>query len=52
MPNFYDPNNPEEMRCSFCGKKRGQVRKFVQGPNGVCICDECIDACVGMIHDP
>ena len=29
------------LECSFCGKKRDQVRKLIAGPN-VYICDECI----------
>jgi hypothetical protein len=28
-------------RCSFCGKTKREVRKLVQGLDGVCICDEC-----------
>lgn len=32
------------MKCSFCTKTQGQVRKLVAGP-GVCICNECISLC-------
>ena len=52
MPTYRDPQDPDNVRCSFCGKKRSQVRKFVQGPNGIFICDECIEACADMIRDP
>ena len=38
-----------EMRCSFCGKTRSQVRKLIQGPDGVFICDECVSACQDII---
>ena len=51
MPSYQDPQNPSGMRCSFCGKTRDQVRKLVQGLNGVCICDECVAACSDIIHD-
>ena len=51
MPSYQDPMNPAGVRCSFCGKTRDQVRKLVQGLNGVCICDECIAACSEIIHD-
>ena len=51
MPSYRDPENPEGVRCSFCGKSRDQVRKLVKGLDGVYICDECIDACAGMVHD-
>ncbi|SEH70960.1 MULTISPECIES: ATP-dependent Clp protease ATP-binding subunit ClpX [Atopobiaceae] len=44
-------NNTPEMRCSFCGKTRSQVRKLIQGPNGVFICDECVGECADIISD-
>ncbi|MDD5799525.1 MAG: ATP-dependent Clp protease ATP-binding subunit ClpX [Coriobacteriales bacterium] len=46
MPSFND-----EMRCSFCGKSRSQVRKLIQGPDGVYICDECVKACSDIISE-
>ena len=51
MPSYQDPMNPSGVRCSFCGKTRDQVRKLVQGLNGVCICDECVAACADIIRD-
>lgn len=33
------------VHCSFCGKTEKQVHKLIAGPNGVYICDECIDLC-------
>lgn len=39
----------KEMHCSFCGKPRDQVRKLIQGPKGVYICDECVAACHDII---
>ena len=51
MPSYDDRNNTGEVRCSFCGKTRDQVRKLVQGMNGVFICDECVKACADIIHD-
>ena len=38
-----------EPRCSFCDKPQSQVKQLVTGPNGVNICDECIELCVHMI---
>ena len=32
------------LRCSFCGKSRDQVRKLIAGPT-VYICDECVRLC-------
>ena len=37
--------------CSFCGKSQDMVRKLIAGPNGVYICDECIDICSEIIED-
>ncbi|MCY4132668.1 MAG: ATP-dependent Clp protease ATP-binding subunit ClpX [Nitrospira sp.] len=34
----------ENLRCSFCGKSRDQVRKLIAGPT-VYICDECVGLC-------
>jgi hypothetical protein len=32
------------LRCSFCGKSKDAVRKFISGPS-VYICNECIALC-------
>ena len=40
----------KQIRCSFCGKKEGQVKRLIAGP-GVFICDECIDLCCDILHD-
>lgn len=37
--------------CSFCGKNQKQVKKLIAGPNGVYICDECIDVCNEIIEE-
>ena len=34
-----------ECCCSFCGKTKELARKLVAGPNGVYICDDCIEIC-------
>ena len=39
------------MSCSFCGKNKEEVRKFIAGPGTVFICDECIELCNEMIID-
>ncbi len=40
----------DQIHCSFCGKKQGQVRKLIAGP-GVYICDECIALCNEIINE-
>ncbi|HEX5438120.1 MAG TPA: ATP-dependent Clp protease ATP-binding subunit ClpX [Gemmatimonadaceae bacterium] len=34
----------KHLRCSFCGKSKDSVRKFISGPS-VYICNECISLC-------
>ena len=38
-------------RCSFCGRTEQQVNFLIPGPNGVYICDVCIDACNEIIEE-
>ena len=38
------PGNDKHLRCSFCGKSKESVQKFISGPN-VYICNECIALC-------
>ena len=44
-------SNDSKVRCSFCGKPQGQVRKLIAGPNGAYICDECVDICSEIIEE-
>ena len=37
--------------CSFCGKTSDQVRRLLSGPNGVYICDECIELCSEILEE-
>jgi len=43
-------SNRKKEVCSFCGRSRKQVDAFVEGPNGVFICPECIDLCHNIIR--
>ena len=40
-----------DLRCSFCGKTQDEVRKLIAGPEGVFICNECVDICVGIVEE-
>ncbi|MBR5510469.1 MAG: ATP-dependent Clp protease ATP-binding subunit ClpX [Lachnospiraceae bacterium] len=40
-----------EIRCSFCGKTESQVMKLLKGPNGVYICDACVELCAEIIDE-
>ena len=41
----------KNQRCSFCGKPKEETRRLISGPDGVCICDECIEICQSMIDE-
>lgn len=38
-------NNEDQLFCSFCGKPKELVKRLIAGPNGIYICDECIEVC-------
>lgn len=46
MPMFGEDR--ENLRCSFCGKRREQVANLIAGP-GVYICVDCVDLCNEII---
>ena len=41
----------QKVRCSFCNKSEDKVRKLIAGPNGVFICDECVEICGEIIEE-
>ena len=41
----------KESYCSFCGRPKEKVRELIVGPNGICICDECVESCREQILD-
>lgn len=42
---------PPIIRCSFCGKAEGQVGKMIAGPDGIFICNECVDLCKEIVDE-
>ena len=44
-------NSNRVIRCSFCGKAEGQIKKMIAGPEGVFICNECIELCNEIIDE-
>ncbi len=39
-----------EQHCSFCGKEKSKTKKLITGPDGVAICDECVELCRDMME--
>ncbi len=55
MPNGYDSKGRgggggDDLRCSFCGKSKDHVQKFISGPS-VYICNECIKLCNEILQE-
>ncbi|MBO5790270.1 MAG: ATP-dependent Clp protease ATP-binding subunit ClpX, partial [Clostridia bacterium] len=43
--------NRGERRCSFCGRSEKNVAFLIPAPTGICICDNCIEACNEIIEE-
>lgn len=41
----------KEITCSFCGKTEAEVDKILAGPNGITICNECVDLCYQILQE-
>lgn len=41
----------KNQHCSFCGKPKEETRRLISGPDGVCICDECVEICKSMVDE-
>ncbi len=44
--------SPSEPSCSFCGRPRSVVKTLIAGPDGLNICDECVDICNTVMTRP
>ncbi len=42
-------NKSLEPACSFCGKLQSEVDGLITGPNGLYICNECVELCSKML---
>ena len=43
-------NYHKETHCSFCGKSESEVETIINGPNGMTICNECIETCEYILN--
>ncbi len=41
----------DQLFCSFCGKPKELVKRLIAGPNGIYICDECIEVCREVMRE-
>ena len=47
--NIENKNNG--LVCAFCGKLKEHAKRLVAGPNGLYICDECLDLCNMILEE-
>jgi ATP-dependent Clp protease ATP-binding subunit ClpX len=45
------PASGDNLKCSFCDKRKDQVEVLIARPGGVAICTECVDLCNEIIAD-
>lgn len=43
--------NTDQRYCCFCGRPEGQVNFLIPSPNGVYICDFCVDTCYEIVEE-
>lgn len=41
----------DQLFCSFCGKPKELTKRLVAGPNGLYICDECVEICRDVLKE-
>ena len=44
-------NKNEKLHCSFCGRNKDSVSYLIGADDGSCICDGCVDVCVGILKE-
>ena len=44
-------NSSHLLKCAFCGRDENNVSFLIPSPSGVCICNECVDACQHIIEE-
>lgn len=47
-----DNNNTQNKHhCAFCGRGEGEVELLIPSPEGVCICNDCVEVCSQILDD-
>jgi ATP-dependent Clp protease ATP-binding subunit ClpX len=50
MSKRKEPPSPEARHCSFCNRDDHTVHRLIAGPEGVFICNECVDLCRDILE--
>lgn len=43
--------SPTNQRCSFCRRSHDEVDRLIAGPDGVFICDNCVELCQRILFE-
>ncbi len=38
-------------KCSFCQQDHDQVERLIAGPEGIFICNQCVERCLGLLRE-
>jgi ATP-dependent Clp protease ATP-binding subunit ClpX len=49
MAKRQEPPSEEGRQCSFCNRDEDTIRRLIAGPEGVFICNECVDLCADIL---
>ncbi len=41
----------KDIKCSFCGKTAEDGVRIIAGPDGIYICDDCVELCFDILND-
>ena len=44
-------NSQNKHHCSFCGRGENEVELLIPSPEGVFICNDCVDVCTDILED-
>ncbi|TFH35864.1 MAG: ATP-dependent Clp protease ATP-binding subunit ClpX [Anaerolineales bacterium] len=50
MAKRKEPPSPEARHCSFCNRDDQAIHRLIAGPEGVFICNECVDLCRDILE--
>ena len=45
------PKNYDGKYCTFCNKKNEEVKRLIDGPNDIYVCDECVQLMVEILDE-
>ncbi len=43
-------SNEKQSRCSFCGRSEAEVKDLIRGPDGINICNDCVELCNNILE--